>query len=157
MFRMLLLCLGCLLLIIYIIGIHESLISRSICLLWAKITSDAHISIRNPPSATDNRTPNPPSAGWVADADVCVAGDLGPEEAYASWDEGLMDANPSEVTVLDVFLLFSAKTAIPVFGDAAASAAAGRILETCQAPIHHAPGLRYIAEEPPCSDKSSKI
>ena len=38
--------------------------------------------------------------------------------------------------------------AIPVFGDAAA----GRILETCQAPIHHAPGLRYIAEEPPCSD-----
>ena len=49
------------------------------------------------------------------------------------------------------FFLFSAKTAIPVFGDAAA-ADAGRILETCQAPIHHAPGLRYIAEEPPCSD-----
>ena len=46
--------------------------------------------------------------------------------------------------------------AIPVFGDAAAAAAAdadaGRILETCQAPIHHAPGLRYIAEETPCSD-----
>ena len=62
-----------------------------------------------------------------------------------------MDANPSEVTVLDVVLLFSAKTAIPVFGDAAA-ADAGRILETCQAPIHHAPGLRYIAEETPCSD-----
>ena len=62
-----------------------------------------------------------------------------------------MDANPSEVTALDVFFpLFSAKTAIPVFGDAAA--AAGRILETCQAPIHHAPGLRYIAEETPCSD-----
>ena len=57
-----------------------------------------------------------------------------------------MDANPSEVTALDVFLLFSAKTAIPVFGDAAAaSAAAGRILETCQAPIHHAPGLEYVA------------
>ena len=53
------------------------------------------------------------------------------------------------------FFLFSAKTAIPVFGDAAAAsaaAAAGRILETCQAPIHHAPGLRYIAEETPCSD-----
>ena len=80
---------------------------------------------------------------------MCVAGDLGPEEAYASWDEGLMDANPSEVTALDVFLLFSAKAAIPFFGDAAA---AGRILETCQAPIHHAPGLRYIAEETPCSD-----
>ena len=64
-----------------------------------------------------------------------------------------MDANPSEVTVLDVFLLFSAKTAIPVFGDAAAADAdAGRILETCQAPIHHAPGPRYIAEETPCSD-----
>ena len=69
-----------------------------------------------------------------------------------------MDANPSEVAVLDVFLLFSAKTAIPVFGDAAAAAAAaadadaGRILETCQAPIHHAPGPRYIAEETPCSD-----
>ena len=60
-----------------------------------------------------------------------------------------MDANPSEVAVLDVLLLFSAKTAIPVFGDAAA---AGRILETCQAPIHHAPGLEYIAEETPCSD-----
>ena len=66
------------------ISIHETLISRSICLLWAKITSDTHISIRNPPSATDNRAPNPPSAGWVADAAVCVAGDLGPEEAYAS-------------------------------------------------------------------------
>ena len=25
-------------------------------------------------------------------------------------------------------------------------------METCQAPIHHAPGLRYIAEETPCSD-----
>ena len=41
-------------------------------------------------------------------------------------------------------------------GDAAAAsaaaAAAGRILETCQAPIHHVPGLRYIAEETPCSD-----
>ena len=34
----------------------------------------------------------------------------------------------------------------------AAAADAGRILETCQAPIHHAPGLRYIAEETPCSD-----
>ncbi len=64
--------------------LHETLISRCICLLWAKITSDTHISIRNPPSATEYRTPNPPSAGWVADADVCVAGDLGPEEAYAS-------------------------------------------------------------------------
>ena len=59
-----------------------------------------------------------------------------------------MDANPSEVTALDFVLLFPAKTAIPFFGDAAA----GRILETCQAPIHHAPGLRYIAEETPCSD-----
>ena len=63
-----------------------------------------------------------------------------------------MDANPSEVTALDVFLLFSAKTAIQVFGDAAAASAAGRILETWQAPIHHAPGPRYIAEETPCSD-----
>ena len=68
-----------------------------------------------------------------------------------------MDANPSEVTALDVFLLFSAKTAIPVFGDAAAAAAAGRILETCQAPIHHAPGLRYIAEETPCSDNQVRL
>ena len=58
------------------ISIHETLISRSICLLWAKITSDTHSSIRNPPSATDPRAPDPPSAGWVADADVCVAGDL---------------------------------------------------------------------------------
>ena len=64
-------------------SLHETLISRTICLLWAKITSDTHISIRNPTSATDPRA-DPPSAGWVADADVCVAGDLGPEEAYAS-------------------------------------------------------------------------
>ena len=43
---------------------------------------------------------------------------------------------------------------LPVWLDAsaAADADAGRILETCQAPIHHAPGLRYIAEETPCSD-----
>ena len=66
-----------------------------------------------------------------------------------------MDANLSEVTVLDVFLLSSAKIAIPVFGGAAADA--GIILETCQAPIQHAPGLRYIAEETPCSDICSLI
>ena len=34
----------------------------------------------------------------------------------------------------------------------AAAADAGRILETCQAPIHHAPGLEYIAGTPPRSD-----
>ena len=41
------------------------------------------IIISSNSSATDPRA-DPPSAGWVADADVCVAGDLGPEEAYAS-------------------------------------------------------------------------
>ena len=58
------------------ISIHETLISRSICLLWAKITSDAHISISNPPSAWWVGSPVIRCAGWVPDADVCVAGDL---------------------------------------------------------------------------------
>ena len=66
------------------ISIHETLISRSICLLRAKITSDTHISISNPPSAWWVGSPVFRCAGWVPDADVCVAGDLGPEEAYAS-------------------------------------------------------------------------
>ena len=39
---------------------------------------------QEPTQRNGYRAPNPPSAGWVADADVCVAGDLGPEEAYAS-------------------------------------------------------------------------
>ena len=58
------------------ISIHETLISRSICLLWAKITSDTHISISNPPSAWWVGSPVFRCAGWVPDADVCVAGDL---------------------------------------------------------------------------------
>ena len=67
-----------------------------------------------------------------------------------------MDANPSEVTVLDVFSFSFSKNSNPIFWsvlDAAAAADdAERILETCQTPIHHAPGLEYIAEETPRSD-----
>ena len=67
-----------------------------------------------------------------------------------------MDANPSEVTVLDIFIFFMfGKNSDPIFWsvlDAAADTDDTRILETCQTPIHHAPGLEYIAEETPRSD-----
>ena len=58
------------------ISIHETLISRSICLLRAKITSDTPISISNPPSAWCASCPVIRCAGWVPDADGGVAGDL---------------------------------------------------------------------------------
>ena len=66
------------------ISIHETLISRSICLLWAKIASDTHSSISNPTSAWWVGCSGIRCVEGVPDAAVCVAGDLGPEEAYAS-------------------------------------------------------------------------